>query len=362
MPPLSQELIEDIIDLLSDDRDALISCSYASRIFYPRTRMYLFSSVTFSQCGSYRDLSRARLLAETPLVAIQVKQAQIDHCTTISTLFWPATSSLSSLVSLDLNFIRFSEPNDLHIAVLSLPLLRELNIKQCYFEELGSSIPTLPPTSPKLEKLFILYAKGSHVLLDPLMSLPSVYMDSLVQLSLQDPSSKTDLNQLIEYSHCTSKKLETLSLAWIDQGKQIQILTESSKSDLAFVVAHIKPPTRHLHLARLKELNIGIMHEEMNMNVRVMQWLVQSLLQPESRGLRRLTLRIFVNRYNTGFSSNAWLEVDRMLPKARIDIVWVCKGFRHRDLDHASREMVELARRQFPEAHNRGMLEVTVCT
>ncbi|PBK98750.1 hypothetical protein ARMGADRAFT_1060383 [Armillaria gallica] len=344
MPPLSQELIEDIIDLLSDDRDALISCSYASRIFYPRTRMYLFSSVTFSQCGSYRDLSRARLLAETPLVAIQVKQAQIDHCTTISTLFWPATSSLLSLVSLDLNFIRFSEPNDLHIAVLSLPLLKELNIKQCYFEELGSSIPTLPPTSPKLEKLFILYAKGSHVLLDPLMSLPSVYMDSLVQLSLQDPSSKTDLNQLIEYSHCMSKKLETLSLAWIDQ------------------VAHIKPPTRHLHLARLKELNIGIMHEEMNMNVRVMQWLVQSLLQPESRGLRRLTLRIFVNRYNTGISSNAWLEVDRMLPKARIDIVWVCKGFRHRDLDHASREMVELARRQFPEAHNRGMLEVTVCT
>ncbi|SJL12997.1 uncharacterized protein ARMOST_16432 [Armillaria ostoyae] len=334
MSSLSQELIEDVIDLLSDDRDALISCSYASRIFYHRTRMHLFSSVTFSQCGSYRDLYRARLLAEMPLVAIQIKQAQIDHCTTISTVFSSEPSSLSSLVSLDLNFVRFSEPNNLHIAVLSLPLLKELNINQCYFEQFESSIPTLPPSGPKLEKLFILYAKGSHVLLDPLMSLRNVYMDSLVQLSLQNPSSKTDLNQLIEYSHSV----------------------------------YTNPPTRHLRLARLEELNIGITHEfRLNMNLRITQWLVQSLLQPESRGLRRLTLRIFVKMYNTGFSSNGemwmpWLEVDRMLPKTRIDIVWVCKGSRDGDLDHASREMVALARRQFPEAHNRGMLEVTVCT
>ncbi|KAK0482255.1 hypothetical protein IW261DRAFT_1467041 [Armillaria novae-zelandiae] len=349
MSSLSQELIEDIIDLLSDDRDALISCSYASGIFYRRTRKHLFSSVTFSQCGSDRDLSRARLLAETPLVAIQVKQVQIDHHTTISTLFLHKQPSLSSLVSLDLNFVRFSEPNDLHIAVLSLPLLKELNIKQCYFEELKSSIPALPPTVPKIERLFILYAKGGEALLDPLMSLRRVYMDSLVQLSLQNPSSDTDFNRLIEYSHCTTNKLETLSLAWID-GRDINA------------------PIRHLCIAGLKELNIGITYEDLSMNLRVMQWLVQSLLQPGSRGPRKLTLRIFVGmRHNMRFSSSEerWmplLQVDRALPTTRIGIVWVCKGYRGGDLDHVSREMVALARRQFPEAHNRGMLEVTVCT
>lgn len=342
MSSLSQELIEDIIDLLSDDRDALISCSYASRIFYHRTRMHLFSSVTFSQCGSYRDLSRARLLAETPLVAIRVKRAQIDHCTTISTLFFPVPSSLSSLVSLDLNFVRFSEPNDLHIAVLSLPLLKELNIKQCYFEELESSIPTLPPTSPALERLFILYAKAPVPLLDPLMSLRSVYMDSLVQLSLQNPSSEVDFNQLIEFSHSTSKKLETLSLAWID-GK----------------AAYRSLPTRHLCLARLKELNIGITHEGLSLNGKVMRWLVKSLLQPESHHLHRLTLRIFASNGEMWMPS---LQIDHALPMTRIDIVWVCQGYRDGDLDHVSREMVALAKRQFPEAHNRGMLKVTVCT
>ncbi|KAK0192193.1 hypothetical protein F5146DRAFT_1038768 [Armillaria mellea] len=334
MSSLSQELIEDIIDLLSDDRDALISCSYASRIFYHRTRMHLFSSVTFSQCGSYRDLSRARLLAETPLLAIRVKWAQIDHFTTISTLFSPAPSSLSSLVSLDLNFVRFSEPNDLHIAVLSLPLLKELNIKQCYFEELESSIPTLPPTVPELERLFILYAKGPEALLDPLMSLRSVYMNSLVQLSLQNPSSDTDFNQLIEFSQCTSKKLETLSLAWIDGKAPYRSL-----------------PTRHLCLARLKELNIGITHEQLNLNGRVMRWLVHHL--------HRLTLRIFVSNGEMWMPS---LQIDHALPMTRIDIVWVCQGYRDGDLDHVSREMVASAKRQFPEAHNRGMLKVTVCT
>ncbi|KAK0496377.1 hypothetical protein EDD18DRAFT_1166144, partial [Armillaria luteobubalina] len=318
MPPLSQELIEGIIDLLSDDRDALISCSYASGIFYRRTRKHLFSSVTFSQCGSYRDLSRARLLAETPLIAIQVKQAQIDHHTTISALLLHKPPALSSIVSLDLNFVRFSEPNNLHIAVLSLPLLKELNIKQCYFEELDSSIPALSPTVPKLERLFILYAKGGETLLDPLMSLRSVYMDSLVQLSLQNPSSDEDFYQLIGYSHCTTKKLETFSLAWTD-GRAIN------------------PPARHLCLAGLKELNIGITHEDLSMNIRVMQWLVQSLLQPESRGLRKLTLRIFVGmRHNMRFSGNGetWMQVDRTLPMAKIGIVWVCKGYQDGDLDH----------------------------
>ncbi|KAK0445958.1 uncharacterized protein EV420DRAFT_1751432 [Desarmillaria tabescens] len=346
---LSQELIEEIIDHLSDDRNALISCSYASRIFYHRTRMHLFTSATFTECGSYHDLSKARLLAEMPLAASHIKWAQVDHCTTMSTLFLPASSSLSSLVSLDLNYVRFSEPNDLHMAILSLPLLKELNIKLCYFEELESDISALPRSGPILEKLSILYPKAS-MLLDPLMPLRSVYMDSLVQLSLQNPSLIADLNQLIEYSHSTSK-LKILMLAWIDHG-----------------AVYVNPPTRHLRMTTLEELNIGIIHQTFSMKHRIMEWLMESLLQSEPRHLRKLTLRIFV-QHNTIFRSNGemwapWLRIDDALPMARIDIIWVCKGYRDdsEGLDHVSREMVALTERQFSAAHERGMLEVTVCT
>ncbi|KAK0204122.1 hypothetical protein DFS33DRAFT_861802 [Desarmillaria ectypa] len=344
--PLSQELVEEIVDHLSDDRDALISCSYASRIFYHRTRMHLFSSATFTECGSYHDLSRARLLAEMPLAASQIKRVQVDHYTTISILLLPPLSSLSSIVSLDLNYVRFSEPSDFHMTVLSFPLLKELNIKQCYFEEFESDIPALLRSGPRLEKLSILYPKAS-VLLDSLMSLRRVYMDSLVQLSLQNPSG-ADLNKLIEYLHCASK-LRILRLAWIDHG-----------------AIYANPPTRHLRLMRLEELNIGITHQRFSLNLRIMQWLVQSLLQPEFRGLRKLTLRIFV-QYNTRFSNKGemwmpWLQIGDALPIAKIDIVWVCKGYRDGDLDYVSREMVALTRRQFSAAHERGMLEVAVCT
>ncbi|KAG7446909.1 uncharacterized protein BT62DRAFT_931482 [Guyanagaster necrorhizus] len=340
---LSQELIEHIIDLLSDDRDALISCSYASRVFYHRTRMYLFSSVTFTQCGSFHDLSRARLLAEMPLAASQIKQAQVDHYATISTLF---SSSLSSLVSLDLNYVRFSEPNDLHMAVLSLPLLKELNLKQCYFEEFESIIPRSPPDGPVLENLSILYTKAS-VLLDPLMSFRSVYMDSLVKLSLQNPYLDADLNQLIEYSR-SARKLKILRLAWID-----------------YAVIYTNPPTRLLHLTKLEELHVGITHQRFSADVGIMQWLMQSLLQPESSGLRRLMLRIFV-QHDTAFSNDggmwtSWPQIDNALPMTRIDVVWVCKGYKDEDMDRISHGMIALVRRQFPAAHERGMLAVTVC-
>src|ERR1700753_2421214 len=49
-PHLPAELLDDIVDLIHDARNALKSCCLVSKSWIPRTRKHLFANVAFHSC------------------------------------------------------------------------------------------------------------------------------------------------------------------------------------------------------------------------------------------------------------------------------------------------------------------------
>ncbi len=122
--PLPQELVDEIVDYLHNDKTALKSCSLASSIFLPRSRRHLFRAVTVTQDQTDPN-SFLGTCSESALILQSVRQLYIrDHV--VCGLNPHAGSLFPYLNQVALestNFRRVQETFPLHVSRLSFSSL-----------------------------------------------------------------------------------------------------------------------------------------------------------------------------------------------------------------------------------------------
>ncbi|PBK81321.1 hypothetical protein ARMGADRAFT_785270 [Armillaria gallica] len=198
MTSIPPEIIDEIIDCLSDDRRALVSCSSVCRLFYPRTRKYLFRSIYF---GGYYPTSIAQfvdMVNSSPNLLSCVTNMEIHKTGTYLSL-GPLLPSMVNLTSLKINFVCFPSGDAFYVRILKLLKLKELCLYWISGHKRHLPIKVRNPHSgPALETIRI---EGGHKGIGILPSLlRQVYIDALQYLELILPAEE-DMHALCTISH-----------------------------------------------------------------------------------------------------------------------------------------------------------------
>ncbi|KAK0436302.1 uncharacterized protein EV420DRAFT_1590913 [Desarmillaria tabescens] len=202
IPP---ELIEEIIDYLWDDKDALIACSFVCRLFYLRTRVHLLHSIELKHTPD--DLFSQSVLP-------YIKNITIRRGSDIPSLI-PFLSSLPNLTALHLDRFQFPDPWSLHRLICQLPGLTSLQLsairfRQDFLVELGSVGGLLP----KINKISMWGTSFRASVVEFLIhqrELRAVYADSLRELCIMYPPGEY-LSSICAFVRAASRSLRSLDI------------------------------------------------------------------------------------------------------------------------------------------------------
>lgn len=220
MPSIPPEIIDEIIDYLSDDRRALVSCSSVCRLFYPRTRQHIFRTIYFTGHHHHPVGRFVDIVNTSPHLLSCVIDMKI-HGNTAHLSLDPLLPSMVNLTSLRIAFVSFSSGNGFHACIFKLLRLKELSLF-CISSDKGNfSIEVLGPCSgPALESIQIEGGDKNIGLLPSFLhtELRAVHMDTLKYLELRSPVEE-DLHALCEIFRVSSS-LRHLSLVAVQSTRE----------------------------------------------------------------------------------------------------------------------------------------------
>ncbi|SJL14457.1 uncharacterized protein ARMOST_17914 [Armillaria ostoyae] len=209
-PSIPPELIDEIIDYLWDDKDALFDCSFVCRLFYLRTRVHLFHSI---------ELNR-RFIFEPDLQNIlpYIKKITIRLNSNIPGLT-PFLSSLPNLTALHLDRLKFPDPWSLHHLVCQLRGLTSLDLSDVRW--INRDAPVEPTTTRNLDAPFprinniSIYETSFHASVVELLihrrELQAIYVDSLNELCIKWPPGEY-LSSICAFVRAASRTLKSLDI------------------------------------------------------------------------------------------------------------------------------------------------------
>ncbi|KAK0199597.1 hypothetical protein DFS33DRAFT_176155 [Desarmillaria ectypa] len=181
IPP---ELIEEMIDHLWDNKDALIACSFVCRLFYLRSRVHLLQSIELKRAPN-DELSSQNILPYIREITIRRDSSPIPGVT-------PFLSSLPNLTALHLHTLQFPDPWSLHHLVCQLRGLTSLELSHIRFRQDFLVEPgnlTLD-SSPRINKISMrgtsFHASVVHFLIHR-RELRAIYVDYLRELCIMYP-------------------------------------------------------------------------------------------------------------------------------------------------------------------------------
>ncbi|KAK0442680.1 uncharacterized protein EV420DRAFT_1577831 [Desarmillaria tabescens] len=182
IPP---ELINEIIDYLWDDKDALIACSFVCRLVYLRTRVHLLHSIELKHTPD--DSVSQSILPYIKSITISQGSSPIPSLT-------PFLSTLPNLTTLYLDRLQFPDPWSLHHLIGQLPRLTSLELtairfRQDFLVELGS----VDGSFPKINKISMWGTSFHASVVEFLIhrrELRVVYVDSLRELCIMYPAGE----------------------------------------------------------------------------------------------------------------------------------------------------------------------------
>ncbi|KAK0434429.1 hypothetical protein EV421DRAFT_1335661 [Armillaria borealis] len=208
-PSIPPELIDEIIDYLWDDKDALFDCSFVCRLFYLRTRVHLFHSIELNHRTTFEPSS--------PNILPYIKKIAIRQNSSIPGLT-PFLSSLSNLAALHLDMIKFPDPWSLHRLVCQLRGLTSLDLSDVRW--IHRDIPVEPTARsldgpfPRIKKISI-YKTSFHTSVVELLihrrELRAIYVDSLNELCIKWPPGEY-LSSICAFVRVASRSLKSLDL------------------------------------------------------------------------------------------------------------------------------------------------------
>ncbi|PBK64889.1 hypothetical protein ARMSODRAFT_455119 [Armillaria solidipes] len=209
MPNMPPEIIDEIIDYLSNDRRALVSCSSVCRLFYPRTRQHIFRTIYFT--GRHRNpVTRfVDIVNTSPRLLSCVIDMRI-HGNTAYLSLDPLLPSMVNLTSLRIAFVSFSSGDDFHACIFKVLRLKELSLFCISSDKRNFSIKVLSPCSgPALENIQI-EGGDKNIGLLPSFLHTRLRMDTLKYLELRSPTEE-DVHALCEILR-VARSLRHLSL------------------------------------------------------------------------------------------------------------------------------------------------------
>ncbi|KAK0211968.1 hypothetical protein IW262DRAFT_344403 [Armillaria fumosa] len=167
IPP---EIIDAVIDCLRGDKDSLLACSFVCRVFRPRTRVHLFHTLELKFNGTLNidpdNPSFKRVIGYIEEIKLQG---------VVSPLHIPSRSeflpSPPKLASLSLSFILFRDPWHLHVLISRLPSLRDLDLKNVFFENqniLGGPSQSESLEFPRIKRISLYRTSSSNSVVESL--------------------------------------------------------------------------------------------------------------------------------------------------------------------------------------------------
>jgi hypothetical protein len=244
MPPvLPQELLDQAIDLLRDESDALKSCCLVSKSWIPRTRKYLFACVRFSTVASLQSWKTAfpdpssspapytRYLSIicppvpttihpedtdwistfSQVVHLDVDMRNADPHAAISLVQFHGFSSQLRSLSIYMKFLPLS-PLQLLDFIMSFPLLENISVDTFRVdgdERDGQLIAVKPSAPPALTGTLRLDVwQGMHPIASPLLSVPNNLHFRKLDLTWHRGGDISLTEALVEVCHPTLESLK----------------------------------------------------------------------------------------------------------------------------------------------------------
>ncbi|PBK61838.1 hypothetical protein ARMSODRAFT_622187 [Armillaria solidipes] len=210
-PIIPPELIDEIIDYLWDNKDALVACSFVCRLFYLCTRIHLFHSIELQHTPNDEPSSQ-KILPYIKKITIRrgSDNLNIPHLT-------PFLSSLPNLAALHLYMVSFFNPWSLHHLVCQLRGLTSLDLSYIRFHE---DVLEEPPTMnldepfPRINKISMCRTSFHASVVELLIrrrELRAIYVDSLRELCIKYPPGEY-LSSICTFVRAASRSLKSLDI------------------------------------------------------------------------------------------------------------------------------------------------------
>ncbi|KIY64666.1 hypothetical protein CYLTODRAFT_445843 [Cylindrobasidium torrendii FP15055 ss-10] len=342
---LPQEIIEEIIDCLLEEKSALQACSLTSRAFLPRTRTHLFFRLVFRKSDRLPSAFLS-LFGANENVALAVKHVVVAGLSVFRRDAWPdiETEALAqafegftalqqlSLVSsiipsyivdvlcniaprihiLTLNVVTFELQPDAYRFLRCLVSLQELRLSRMTVVGRHELEVTPPPFSNKaLERL--IYPRILHI------TLPVSGDRGIVALTMGDatPLGLAGLETLTITLSASTIFREVL-LGLLDRAMSLRRLVIGpaiTSSHIAF--GNDSDEDRPPRLNTVREISVRVSRVAQQQNL--LKWLARGLEQPSALQQMHLTLFIDVSRHDTVASwaghgdAAMWEGFDRVL-------------------------------------------------
>ncbi|KAK0443372.1 uncharacterized protein EV420DRAFT_1768594 [Desarmillaria tabescens] len=286
IPP---ELIDEIIDYLWDDKDALIACSFVCQLFYLRTRVHLLHSIELKHAPD--DSASQSILPYIKNITIRRGASPIPSLA-------PFLSSLPNLTALILDSLQFPDPWSLHHLICQVPGLASLELsamrfRQDFLVELGSVGSGLLPKINKISMWGTSFHASVVEFLIHRRELRAVYVDSLRELCVMYPPGEY-LSSICAFVRA-ARSLRSLDIRIRQTMYRINTISEWST----------QPDVLPLTMRMLK---IEMECDRSCWHVKAMRWLLDSLIGAnEPIMLETLTLVVVPPIFLYGImDDNAW--------------------------------------------------------
>lgn len=208
IPP---ELIDEIIDYLWDNKDALFACSLVCQLFYIRTCVHLFNSIELN----HTPMDEPSCQKFLPYIKKITIPQNFDNLNI--TDLTPFLSSLPNLTVLHLKTIQFFNPWSLHHLISQLRSLTSLNLSYVRFhEDVLDEPPIMSPDAsfPKITKISMCRTSLHASVVEMLIrrrELRAIYVDFLRELCIKYPPGEY-LSSICAFVHAASKSLKSFDL------------------------------------------------------------------------------------------------------------------------------------------------------
>ncbi|KAK0211970.1 hypothetical protein IW262DRAFT_1412772 [Armillaria fumosa] len=327
IPP---ELIDEIIDHLKDDKDALLMCSLVCRLFYPRTRVHLFRAISITDSNRkvslLYDSSSNNVHQYIQEIGLHWPTYYYDNpAPDLLLKFTTFLFSLTNLTSLSLSTINLRDASHLHTIIYPLHRLTSLALKNVFFDSESRESHTIPDlrisveSSPKIEAISM-YGTSFHAstvdLIIHRQDLRTIYVNSLHKLCIKYPPG--------EYfsSICTFLRATADSLRRLDLYIRRSLYTPGLLSSWPAQLDRLPLTMQTLHIA-IK------CHERWDWHVKVLRWLLDSLSGPDGAiRLETMMLTIILPYDYTGSNDclqdedweAQWTSLDKALARLESSI------------------------------------------
>ncbi|PBK86339.1 hypothetical protein ARMGADRAFT_1169113 [Armillaria gallica] len=208
-PNIPPELVDEIIDYLWDDKDALVACSFVCRLFCIRTRVHLFRSIELKHTPDDESSSQ-NILPYIKKITIRWSSDNISSLT-------PFLSSLPNLTALHLDMIDFFNPWSFHHLICQLRGLASIDLRHIQFHGTVLVEPTtmnLDEPFPRINKISMCGTSFHASVVELLIrrrELRAIYVDSLHELCIKYPPGEY-LSSICAFVRAASSSLKSLDI------------------------------------------------------------------------------------------------------------------------------------------------------